>query len=345
MIRFPAEWEPQSAVLLAWPHNSSDFSDVLGAIEETYLFIANTITQYQPLIIVCHDDSQQLHIRSQLGSDHNITYIQAAVNDIWVRDSVFLSVENEGAMQLLNFHFNGWGNKYPHHEDNALNHKLLPHHPFTDASHNDVDFILEGGSIDSDGKGTLLTTRQCLLNPNRNTGMSQEEIEQKLLLHLGADRVLWLDQDNLAGDDTDAHIDTLARFCSETIIAYTSCDDKEDRHYCSLKLMETQLQGFRTRSDEPYELVALPLPKPVFDEEGQRLPAGYANFLIINNAVIVPAYGDANDEVAADRLEVCFPGRRIIMAPCLPLLYEYGSLHCMTMQFPESVLPGYLDRP
>lgn len=337
MIRFPAEWEPQSAVLIAWPHSSGDFNHHLEAIENSYIFIAKTITHYQKLIIVCRDDSHQQHIKSLIASDHNIDYIQAAINDTWVRDTVFLSVENDGEPQLLNFRFNGWGNKYPHHEDNALNHKLLPHIPFLGASHKDVDFILEGGSIESDGIDTLLTTQQCLLNPNRNKGLTQKQIEQQLLLHLGAKRVLWLDQESLAGDDTDAHIDTLARFCSATTIAYTSCEDSQDRHYQSLKRMEAQLHGFRTQANQPYHLVSLPLPLPIFDDEGQRLPANYANFLIINHAVMVPAYDDAMDVVAAERLGECFPGRRVILTPCQELINQYGSLHCMTMQFPEKL--------
>ncbi|NOU21377.1 MAG: agmatine deiminase family protein [Methyloglobulus sp.] len=342
MIRFPAEWEKQSAVLIAWPHWTGDFNNRLEAVETSYTFIAKTITQYQRLIIVCHDDSHQQQIKSLLVSDHNIDYIQAAVNDIWVRDTVFLTVETDGQPQLLNFRFNGWGNKYPHHEDNALNHKLLPHKPFQGASHKDVDFILEGGSIESDGIDTLLTTRQCLLNCNRNKGLTQVDIEQRLLGYLGAKRVLWLDQDNLAGDDTDAHIDTLARFCSATTIAYSSCEDSHDRHYPSLKRMQAQLQAFRTQSKEPYQLLALPLPKPIYDEEGQRLPANYANFLIINNAVLVPVYDDPMDAVALERLSDCFPNHRVIATPCRPLVHQYGSLHCMTMQFPEQVFnTGY----
>ena len=339
MIRFPAEWEQQSAALIAWPHRSGDFNRNFDSIEETYAFIAKTITQYQKLIIVCRDDSHEQDIKALLISDHNITYIQAVVNDTWVRDTVFLSVENDGKLQLLNFRFNGWGNKYPYHEDNALNHKLLPHAPFRGVSHKDIDLILEGGSLESDGIDTLLTTRQCLLNSNRNKGFTQQNIERELLLYFGTKRVLWLDQDSLAGDDTDAHVDTLARFCSATTIAYTSCEDNNDRHYNGLKRMEVQLKAFKTPSNEAYELVALPLPKPIVNKEGERLPANYANFLIINNAVMVPAYDDPNDAIAAERLEACFPGRKIILTPCRPLVHQYGSLHCMTMQFPEQLLP------
>lgn len=338
MIRLPAEWEPQSAILITWPHFSGDFNRHLLAVEESYVFIAKAILEYQRLIIVCHDDEHERHIYTLLA-DESITYIHAALNDTWVRDTAFLTVENDGEIQLLNFRFNGWGNKYPHQEDNALNHKLLSHAPFAGHKHKDIDFILEGGSIESDGAGTLLTTRQCLLNPNRNTGFSQADIENQLRQHLGAERVLWLDQDSLAGDDTDAHIDTLARFCSPTTIAYTSCDDSDDhQHYNRLKNMEKQLQKLLTKANEPYNLVALPLPKPIHDEDGLRLPANYANFLIINDAVLIPAYDDPMDTIAAERLQACFPERKIVQTPSRPLVYQYGSIHCMTMHFPQKAL-------
>ena len=334
MTRFPAEWEKQSAVLIAWPHKTGDFQNRLQSVEATYTIIAHTITQYQKLIIVCRNDDHEQRIRTLLASDYNIFFIQAAVNDIWVRDTAFLTVENDGQALLLNFRFNGWGEKYVHHEDDALNHKLLPNVPFKGTLHIDIDFILEGGSIESDGDGTLLTTRQCLLNPNRNGNFSQAEIERQLMQHLGVERIIWLDQENLAGDDTDAHIDTLARFCSQSTIAYTSCDDPHDPHYQSLKNMEAQLQALKTKNGESYRLVALPLPKPIYDEDGDRLPGNYANFLIINDALLVPIYGDPSDELALGRLADCFPDRKIIAIPCLPLIHQYGSLHCMTMQFP-----------
>ncbi len=335
MNRFPAEWEKQSAVLIAWPHATGDFSNRLESVEQTYSIIADTITQYQRLIIVCRDESHQKHIEALVSQLEDITFIHAPVNDIWVRDTVFLSVEKDGVITHLNFKFNGWGEKYDHDYDNALNNKLSNAKPFKGKSHHDIDFILEGGSIESDGIDTILTTRQCLLNPNRNKGLSQQDIEQQLGKHLGVKRIFWLDQPNLTGDDTDAHIDTLARFCDATTIAHTSCDDHLDPHYDSLKNMEMQLQVLRTQADEPYNLVSLPLPKAIFDEEGEQLPANYANFLIINHAVLVPVYGDDNDAVALERLGEAFPDYKIIAIPCRPLVHQYGSLHCMTMQFPE----------
>ncbi|MFZ9609944.1 MAG: agmatine deiminase family protein [Methylococcales bacterium] len=334
MNRFPAEWEKQSAVLIAWPHKTGDFSNNLESVEQSYSVIADTITQYQRLIIVCRDDIHQQHIKGLITRHDDIDFIHATVNDIWVRDTVFLSVEKDGGITHLNFLFNGWGEKYQHQNDNDLNHKLLNAKPFKGKAHKDIDFILEGGSVESDGIETILTTKQCLLNPNRNKGLTQQEIEQQLLVNLGAKRVLWLDQENLSGDDTDAHIDTLARFCSANTIAYTSCKDPDDLHYTSLKYMERQLQEFRNPVGEPYHLVALPLPKPIFDEEDQQLPANYANFLIINHAVLVPTYSDPMDDIALKRLGECFPQHEIIAIPCRPLVHQYGSLHCMTMQFP-----------
>ena len=334
MNRFPAEWEKQSAVLIAWPHTTGDFSNNLESVEQTYSIIADTITQYQRLIIVCRDDSHQQHIQALITNYDDIDFIHATVNDIWVRDTVFLSVEKEGSITHLNFLFNGWGEKYQHQNDNDLNHKLLNAKPFKGKAHKDIDFILEGGSVESDGIETILTTKQCLLNPNRNKGLTQQQIEQQLLENLGAKRILWLDQENLSGDDTDAHIDTLARFCSANTIAYTSCKDTDDLHYTNLKYMERQLQDFRNPEGDPYHLVALPLPKPIFDGDGQQLPANYANFLIINHAVLVPTYGDAMDDIALKRLGECFPQHEIIAIPCKPLVHQYGSLHCMTMQFP-----------
>jgi agmatine/peptidylarginine deiminase len=337
MNRFPAEWEKQSAVLIAWPHATGDFSNNLESVEQSYSIIADTITQYQRLIIICRDEQHQKHIENLVSQLEDIDFIHAPVNDIWVRDTTFLSIEKGNVISYLNFKFNGWGGKYPHDLDNALNNKLSNVKPFKGKSHHDIDFILEGGSIETDGAGTILTTRQCLLNTNRNNGLSQQDIEQQLQIHLAAKRVLWIDQANLPGDDTDAHIDTLARFCSPTTIAYTSCDDYHDVNYDSLKNMELQLQALRTLEDTPYQLVPLPLPAAIFDEDDQQLPANYANFLIINHAVLVPAYGDANDTIALERLGKVFPDRKIIAIPCRPLVHQYGSLHCMTMQFPEGI--------
>ncbi|MDP2180448.1 agmatine deiminase family protein [Methylicorpusculum sp.] len=339
MIRFPAEWEPQSAVIIAWPHHSGDFTD-LSSVEAAYRFIATTISRFQPLIIICKDAEHQEHILTEWAANQAIHFIQADYNDIWVRDTVFLSLEwqhSKATLQLVNFVFNGWGNKYPHAADDALNLALFAHPFFKGHPTATVSFVLEGGSVESDGQGTVMTTKNCLFNPNRNPNLSQDAIASQVQNYLGATRILWVEQDNLAGDDTDAHIDTLARFCDAGTIAYSSCDDSEDAHYQSLKNMEAQLKSFKTEAGEPYKLVALPLPKAISDEEGQRLPANYSNFLIINGAVLVPVYDDAMDAVALKRLATCFPDREIIAVPCRPLVHQYGSLHCASMQVPAFV--------
>ena len=339
MIRFPAEWEPQSAVVIAWPHHTGDFIH-LSAVETSYQAIAESITRFQPLVIICKDAEHQQHIQSQLADRQNIHFVQADYNDIWVRDTVFLSLEWEhpkAKLQLVNFRFNGWGNKYPHDADNALNLALFAHPLFKGHPTATVSLVLEGGSIESDGQGTVMTTKNCLFNPNRNPQLSEDAIAGQLQNYLGAKRLLWVEQDNLAGDDTDAHIDTLARFCDANTIAYTSCDDEQDPHYQGLKNMEAQLKRFTTEAGEPYRLVALPLPKAIFDEDGRPLPANYSNFLIINDAVLVPVYDDAMDAVALERIATCFPEREVVAVPCRALVHQYGSLHCASMQIPAFV--------
>lgn len=339
MIRFPAEWEPQSAVIIAWPHHTGDFIH-LSAVELNYQTIVESITRFQPLVILCKDAEHQQHIQSQLPKKENVHFVQAQYNDIWVRDTVFLSLEwqhPKAKLQLVNFRFNGWGNKYPHDADNALNLALFAHPLFKGHPTATVNLVLEGGSIESDGRGTVMTTKNCLFNPNRNPLLSEDAIAGQLQNYLGAKRLLWLEQDNLAGDDTDAHIDTLARFCSANIIAYTSCDDEQDPHYQGLKNMEAQLKQFRTEEGEPYQLVALPLPKAIVDEEGKPLPANYSNFLIINGAVLVPVYEDAMDAIALERIASCFPDREVVAVPCRALVHQYGSLHCASMQIPAFV--------
>ncbi len=339
MIRFPAEWEPQAAVVIAWPHASGDFTN-LPEVEDAYHFISTAISRYQPLIVLCKDEAHQSRISAQLTENQNIYFIQAEYNDIWVRDTLFLSLAWEHPKvntQLLNFRFNGWGGKYPHAADNELNLSLFAHPIFHGIPNASVDFVLEGGSLESDGQGTLLTTKNCLLHPNRNPHHSEAAIESQLKAYLGANRILWIEQDKLAGDDTDAHIDTLARFVDHATIAYSSCENPADPHYAGLKNMEAQLQALRQENGLAYRLIPLPLPEPIYDESGQQLPANYANFLIINGTVLVPVYDDPMDAVTLNRLQEVFPNREIIAAPCRPLVHQYGSLHCASMQIPAFV--------
>lgn len=335
------EWAVQTAVLVAWPSPEGDFSPWLSAVESSYVAIAREVAQRETLLILVKNELLGEHVVSRLRL-HGVNLdavriLEIPYDDIWVRDTAPLSVSGVDGGVYLDFRFNGWGGKYPHGQDAALARKVIDSGALSKASRRTLDFVLEGGSIETDGCGTLMTTSRCLLNPNRNPGYTKDMIEGVLCDAFGVQRVLWIDSGYAEGDDTDAHVDTLARFCPEAVIAYTASADSSDPLHDELCQMESQLKTFRTLTGVPYELVPLPMPAPVCDEEGQRLPATYANFLIINGAVLVPVYGDPMDEVALSRLARVFPSHEMRPIDCLPLIRQYGSLHCMTMQFP--VLP------
>ena len=243
-----------------------------------------------------------------------------------------------GTPSLLDFAFNGWGLKYASELDNQITRQAVETGALNGQYVNRLDFILEGGSIESDGMGTLLTTSECLLSSNRNERLNQVEIEDYLKSVFHLQQVLWLDHGYLAGDDTDSHIDTLARFCSTDTIAYVKCEDKEDEHYGALHAMEEQLKTFRTLAGAPYRLLALPMADKI-EEDGERLPATYANFLILNDAILYPTYNQPqNDKKAGEVLQQAFPGRQIVGIDCRALIKQHGSLHCVTMQYPTGVI-------
>ncbi|MBS1213073.1 MAG: hypothetical protein H6R26_1690 [Proteobacteria bacterium] len=340
-VRFPPEWTEQSAVLLAWPFADGDFSPWLKDVENTYGQIAREIARRQKLVVACRNEAHRAHIESLLPrfgvSLDRVHLVELPYNDVWVRDTAPLSVETEQGPRLLDFRFNGWGNKYEHGDDALLAYRLHALEVFGETPRVSVDFVLEGGSLETDGARTLLTTARCLLNPNRNPQFDQSQIEAHIKEVFGLDRVLWLHHGHAEGDDTDAHVDTLARFCSADTIAYTACDDANDPLYTDLRAMEDELKNLRMTNGQPYRLVPLPIPKAIYSEDGDRLPATYANFLIINGAILLPVYGDPADAVAIERLQPCFVDREIVPIPATPLIRQYGSIHCMTMQFPKSI--------
>jgi agmatine/peptidylarginine deiminase len=337
-LHFPPEWAEQSAVLLAWPYPQGDFSPWLAEVEDCYADIAKAIAQRERLIIACRDETLRQRVSKRLSAHlDSISWVVIPYNDVWVRDTAPLTVETGQRAKLLDFRFNGWGNKYEHADDAALARNIHQAGALGKIPMEAVDFVLEGGSLETDGEGTLLTTARCLLNPNRNPGFSQAQIEEQLTRNFGVKRVLWLHHGHAEGDDTDAHVDTLARFCTPDTIAYTASDDPENPNHAGLKAMENELKAFKTIDGKPYKLFPLPVPAPVLSEEGQHLPATYANFLIINGAVLVPVYDDDEDATAFIRLSQCFPKRDLIGIPAIPLIRQYGSIHCMTMQFPKSV--------
>ncbi len=327
---FPTERAEQSAVLMAFPHGGTDWADDLKKALTPFVRIASTIASFEPLIVICDDVERTKEL---FCYTRNITFVQLPTNDTWARDFGPITVCENGRRKFLDFTFNAWGGKFESALDDAVTSRLVEAGVLR-GEYENVDFVLEGGSIESDGKGTLLTTSKCLLNPNRNPGMTKVEIEEFLKLKLCIERILWLDFGELEGDDTDAHIDTLARFIDEESIAYVSCDDREDPHYEELKRMERQLRSFRTKGGDPYRLVPLPMPSAKY-KDGGRLPATYANFLVINGAVLLPVYRDEKDEEAKRILRESFPGREIVPIDCLKLIEQGGSLHCVTMQIPK----------
>lgn len=331
----PAEWQHQDAVLLAWPHANSDWADLLPQINADFAQLAHIISQRQALLIICQDAAHQLSIEDQLqnlsaAQQQHLRFSQIKTDDTWCRDFGPIGIHQQGELQLLDFEFNAWGQRYDWLQDNRVNRQLHSQGIINKLSHK--DFILEGGSIESDGAGTLLTTSQCLLNSKRNAG-NRDEIEQKLLELLPIKRVLWLDHGLLLGDDTDSHIDNLARFTSTDTIVYAECLDATDEQYEPLQSMHEQLQQFTQPDGEDYALVPLPLPAAQYSLINQRrLPASYINFLIINDAVLVPQFNDPNDGIAIKRLQRCFPKRNIIGIDSRHFIEQNGGIHCLTMQ-------------
>lgn len=338
-IRLPAEWEQQDGVLLAWPHAASDWAPMLSKVRSVYVDLIKAITRFERVLLAAPEPEEARTWLQQAGVPlERVVIVTAATNDSWTRDSGPITVLVNNQPVLLDFGFNGWGLKFAANHDNQLTRTLKAQGALSPRV-NTIGLILEGGSIESDGNGTILTTSQCLLSPNRNPQLDRNELNGALQALLGARQVHWLENGHLAGDDTDAHIDTLARLCPDDTIIYVACDDPTDEHYQPLKQMETELQGLRTLAGQPYRLLTLPWPAPCHDGEGQRLPATYANFLVINGAVLVPVYGQPSDNAALAMIGLAFPGREIIGIDCLPLIEQHGSLHCITMQLPTGVLP------
>ncbi len=350
-LRFPAEWEPQSAILIAWPHAGTDWAARLPEVETTYVALAAAVTRFQPLLICVPDAEVQAHAQALLGRHgippQRLRFVRVPYDDTWLRDSGPITLtarpspripgesDEAGAFHLLDFRFTGWGGKFEAGADDRLVERLSKLNLFINNSIQSIDFALEGGAIDTDGAGTLLTTWRCL--HERHPLASRTELTFRLSGWLHQDRVLWLDHGALEGDDTDAHIDTLARFAPGDAIVFQACDDPADSHHADLKAMADEIAALRTQGGKPYRLFPLPWARPIMDE-GRRLAASYANFLILNGAVLLPAYGDPADDRAAAVLAQAFPDREIVQVPCRPLIWQNGSLHCITMQLPAGLV-------
>ncbi|MDE6086057.1 MAG: agmatine deiminase family protein [Muribaculaceae bacterium] len=332
-LRLPAEWEDYKAVLLSWPHANTDWAYMLEEVQKTVCEIASeAVAAGLKVVIIAPDTSEPRSRLRDLGD--NVLYFNVETNDTWTRDYGVITCKlPDGRSVLCDFKFNGWGLKFASDRDNLVTVNMYGSHLLEGEYVNHLGFVLEGGSIESDGQGTILTTSRCLESLNRNGNLDRDGIERYLSSALGVSRFLWLDYGYLAGDDTDSHIDTLARLVAKDTIVYIKCDDADDEHYEQLKAMENQLKDFVTTDGLPYNLVGLPLPDPIFDEDGYRLPATYANFLITPQAILLPVYGqEKNDFLAIQIMQVVFPDRKIVPVNCNSLIRQHGSLHCMTMQ-------------
>lgn len=338
-LSFAAEWDYQDGVLIAWPHAGTDWAYMLDEVTACYVEIAHAILDDDERLVIIAADAQEVKAALGDGMDwRRIDIHELPTNDTWVRDYGPITVFKEGRMVLTDFTFNAWGMKFAADCDNLATSRLAERGVFRMPLLNYRDLVLEGGSIETDGNGTVMTTTCCLTAPNRNDALTREALEKELLERLGCKKMLWLDHGELAGDDTDGHIDTLARFAPGGIILYAGCDDPDDEHFEPLMKMEEQLKQFTDIDGNHYHLIKLPLPAAMFDEIS-RLPATYANFLVTNHQVLVPVYGQPeNDVEACELIGQAFPDRKIVGIDCRALICQHGSLHCATMQLPQGSL-------
>ncbi len=334
----PAEWEHQWGIQLTWPHPATDWNYCIDDICRTYVEMADVITRHEHLLIVTPDIefvNKQISTKLSHQQMENVVFCKCPTNDTWARDHGFITVAGKDGRQLIDFKFNGWGEKFAADKDTLINRCLYDNGLIKGGYKDCNDFVLEGGSIESDGRGTIFTTSMCLLAPHRNQPMTKEEIEERLKSDLCAERVVWIDHGSLIGDDTDGHIDTIVRTAPGDTLVYVGCDDVNDEQYEDFRQMEEQIKTFRTVEGKPYKLVRLPMPDACV-EDGERLPATYANFLILNGAVIVPTYNQKEkDDEAMRLLAEVFPGREIIGIDSRVIIRQHGSVHCCTMQFFE----------
>jgi len=344
MRRMIAEWEQQDAVLIAMPHEDTDWQPILDEITRTYVEIAKAIATRERLIVVMppsdsiktsqskrvDDFKNTLANRLDGESFSHIAWHECPTNDTWARDFGFISVEDNGRLRLLDFKFNAWGEKFAYQLDNKINRNLYDSGIVKGKYEDNLDFILEGGSIESDGKGTIFTTTPCLLAPHRNQPMTQLDIDRELKRRLGAGRILWINHGSIKGDDTDGHIDTLVRIApNDTLLYIKASHHSQDDN---LRLMEDDVKALRTIEGKPYRLLPLPMPRPIYDD-GEQLPATYTNYLVVNGAVLCPTYAQPElDKQAMAVIAEAFPDREIVGIDCRAVIKQHGSLHCCTMQ-------------
>ncbi len=339
--RWPAEWEAQAGILLAWPHQDTDWAANLHAAEGSYRELVHSILGFEDVYLIVPNAQIRARAEQLLGTGVRLLpgqlhWIELAYNDTWLRDSGPITLLDGRKPRWLDFRFTGWGDKFEASLDDAIPAGLNAHPLFSHLPRQRVDFALEGGAVETDGGGTLLATWTCLAR--RHPGKSRAQVEQILAQTLALDRFLWLENGELEGDDTDAHIDTLARFAAPDRIVHQACESPSDPHFPALAAMAEELAALQTRQRRPFELYPLPFAPPIYAADGRRLAASYANFLIINGAILMPGYDVDTDLEASEVLQEAFPDRDVVIVPCRALIEQNGSLHCITMQLPEGVV-------
>lgn len=349
MRRLVAEWEPQRALMLVWPHAHTDWAARLPSVEHAYLELVAAVSQFEELVLVCRDAEHQAEVEARcLGAGippARVRWALAPSDDTWARDFGPLSVRTAHGLELVDFRFDGWGGKFPAAQDDRITTTVAAQGAFGGLPVRRVPVVLEGGAIDTDGRGTLLVSEHCLLDPFRNPGITRTAMERLLATHLGATRIHWLRAGWIEGDDTDGHVDNLVRFAGPNILVHASCTDPRDPHFESLGALSRELERLRAADDVPYRRVPLPLPAAVRDEGGRRLPASYVNFLVINGAVLVPQFDDPADAHARRTLGTLFPGRRVMPIDARIFVTQNGGLHCLAMPIALGEGPTAPERP
>lgn len=336
-LRMPSEWEPHRATWLSWPHNTETWPTELEEVERTFVEITGHLSRYEHVHINVNDADHQMHVRGLLSGHallDNVSFHLIPTNDAWIRDHGAIFVEQSDgdsvSLAATNWRFNSWGEKYPPWNlDNDVPPQMAD---ILRVPYINYDLVLEGGSIDVNGAGLLLTTEQCLLNPNRNPGYNKEEIEAALRDAFGIRQFIWL-KEGITGDDTDGHIDDIARFVDTHTVVAVIEEDPDDENYPILQDNLARLRAWRSGEGKPLRVVTLPMPSPVYIR-GTRMPASYANFYVANEFVLVPVYADPADQVALDTLQALFPSRKIVPVDCREIIWGLGAVHCLTQQVP-----------
>lgn len=341
--RFPAEWEKQQGILLCFPHNGNDWPGKYQAIQWAFVEFIKKVSLYETVFVIVTGDTQQKKVSEMLEQAavdlEKISFIHQKTNRSWMRDSGPIIVKkSDGSREALNFNFNGWAKYNNWQLDKYVPNAVAKHLniPCTQVTYKGKPVIVEGGVIDVNGSGTLLTTEECLLHPTiqvRNANFTKEDYEAIFKEYLGVTNTIWLG-DGIVGDDTHGHIDDLARFVNKNTIVTVIETNPEDSNYKPLQDNLKRLQNATLEDGSKPNIVVLPMPKPVVFENLQ-IPASYANFLILNNCVLVPTFNDANDRKALNIIAQCFPDRDVIGISAIDLIWGFGTLHCLSQQIPE----------